>query len=214
MNQFLNDVAQKSMGPGRTHMQYQHRYERDSFAALSQAGNSALPDFAHRIHEERQQRAFNFQLRTSEDVNPKLGIPPNAPHPVLARIIKLRLADLDILSAHNAPYDMRLSVNIEFDMTKCGIDVQDLVVPPGADKDPQPARHKNRLSYSHLGYQVDLTQVTVEGGGEKKHELEVEVDAVRLREQALMLLNGRESAFEELVEGLLSNCSLLMRVGG
>ncbi|GAB7338429.1 hypothetical protein MBLNU457_4718t1 [Dothideomycetes sp. NU457] len=212
MNQFLNDVTGKSMGPGRTKMHYQHRYERDSFAPLSQAGNSALPEFAHRIHEERQQRAFNFQLRTSEDVNPKLGIPPNAPHPVLARIIKLRLADLDILSAFNAPYDMRLSVNIEFDMTKCGLDVQDLVVPPATEKDRQPVRHKNRLSYSHLGYQIDLTQVSVEGESEKKHELEVEVDAVRLREQALMLLSGRESAFEELVEGLLSDCRLLMRV--
>jgi len=212
MNQFLNDTTQKSMQPGRSHMQYLHRYELDSFAALSPAGNAALPEFAHRIQEERQQRAFNFKMRTSEDVNPKL--PPNTPHPVLARIVKLRLADLDILSPHNGLYDMRISVNIEFDMTKSGLNIADLVVPPEADKDPQRARHKNRLSYSHLGYQVDLTQVTVKGEEGKKHELEVEVDAVRLREQAHMLMNGRENAFEELVEGLLSNCSLLMRVGG
>lgn len=191
--------------PKRVPMKYLHRYERDSFVSLTPAGYNALPPIAKQYADPRK----SLRLRTTVDTK-------NPAHPVIARIVKIRLADLDIYSP-NTEYDCRISINIEVDFhTRTDIDASLLAAAaeePGPGKEKPQDRNKNRVSYSHLLYQVDLTQVT-ESDGRKIHELEVEIDGARLKEQILLLEQKRPNAFETVVKGLMDNVALLMKARG
>ena len=208
MNIYLNGCVQKSMQPPRVPSVYKHRYEKDSFSTLNAVGLATLPDVIKPLLSSNH----TTRLRTTIDVDPKRK--STADLPILARICKVRLADLDIYSPHTV-FDLRLSINIEVDLNnRDDIEPSLIVVPSEQEKDPQPARHKNRLSYKHCAYAIDLTQVTFEGSDKKTHEMEVEVDAVKLRQHASLLKEGRPNAYEQLVKGLVDNCVLLMRVKG
>jgi len=209
-------------------MSYRHRYELDTFANLSPAGLSILPQCAQeeipRLRAESR-RPLHLGLRTTFDANPKLKNASRDPNtfqpPVLARIVKIRLADIDILCPED-PFDVRISVNIEIDLNhRKDIDHSLIISQQNHDEkdkehENRPDRHKNRLSYVHSAYSIDLTQVTYNTAAQqehKTHELEVEVDAKLLREQAELLRKGQDNAFEALVEGLVGNVFLLVRVG-
>jgi polynucleotide 5'-triphosphatase len=60
-------------------------------------------------------------------------------------------------------------------------------------------------------YSVDLTQVKG-ADGRKIHELEIEVDAIKLREQAEREGAGQPSGFGDMVQGLVNNIFTLMSV--
>lgn len=68
----------------------------------------------------------------------------------IAKIIKVRVADLEILNP-GSPLDCRISINLEM---RYDGDLQDLVQTAGS-----PDRIKDRLSYKQSHYQVDLTQI-------------------------------------------------------
>ncbi|KAI4721897.1 mRNA triphosphatase CET1 [Aureobasidium sp. EXF-10727] len=199
LNEFLNQAVQESAAiPGRHRLDYKHRYEIDSFAQLSQAGLDALPRSAlNYLDPNRQPR-----LRTS--VNERA---PPGTDPVIARIVKIRLADLDI-SCPMSPFDCRISINIEVDMHRPGIDPK-AIVDGGETKFGE--RKKDRLSYTHSVYSVDLTQVKGTDG-RKIHELEIEVDAIKLREQAEREAAGQPNGFGDMVQGLVNNMFTLMSV--
>jgi hypothetical protein len=72
----------------------------------------------------------------------------------LARIIKVRVADLDVYSPRTL-FDWRISVNLEMNYEG---DVSDLV--ESTDSGRKGDRNKDRMSYTHQAYQIDLTQVT------------------------------------------------------
>ena len=73
---------------------------------------------------------------------------------VLAKIIKARVADLDLFFP-SLLLDCRISIN--FEMRFDG-DIENLVA--SGDGAQRPDRNKDRLSYKQSHYQVDLTQVT------------------------------------------------------
>ncbi|KAF2148755.1 mRNA triphosphatase CET1 [Myriangium duriaei CBS 260.36] len=211
-NNTINQFIKRSMEGPRVRMGYLHRYEVDSFAPLSQIGYSSLPDCAKKQLETHKPPG-PLRLRTTHDNNPKLR---GAPGPVLAQIVKLRLADRDIYCPSDA-FDVRISINIEIDFNgRTDVDPASLSVPQSDDRDPERAkqRFKNRLSYTHLTNSIDLTQVTYDasGQGDKTHELEVEVDTKALREQAQLLGGGRDNAFEALVEKFWYDTLTLVRV--
>ncbi|KAJ9626986.1 hypothetical protein H2203_003444 [Taxawa tesnikishii (nom. ined.)] len=205
MNRYLNGCFEVSKNhPGRVPMDYIHRYEHDSFATLSGAGYSLLPAAAKQHHNAARQR--DLKLRTTTDVNKK-----NPKSSVIARIVKIRLADMDIYCPTKA-YDCRISINIEVDLHQRQ-DIPDpsiLTLPPDPKKSAQPDRKKDRLSYKHLAYSIDLTQVTEPDTGAKTHELEVEVDAPELRRQMARVQQGQENAFEIMAKGFLDNVMVLM----
>ncbi|KAL1297903.1 hypothetical protein AAFC00_006418 [Neodothiora populina] len=203
MNDFLNNAAQKSMEPHRVKMGYKHRYERDSFAPLNQAGYEALPPSA----KAQLRPNHSLKLRTTVDTK----VPKGTPEPVLGRIVKIRLDDLDI-HCPRMDFDCRISVNVEVDLNNRPNVDPSLIVDALAADDPEraPDRFKDRLSYKHLAYSVDLTQVRG-AGGKKTHELEIEVDTTKLREEALRCVQGQDNAYETLVDGLLSNVLTLMK---
>lgn len=152
MNAFLNKTFAASQKPGghsvkphtkpRIPMSYIHSREIDTTYELSQAGIHSLPRSI--IHMLRSPHSKAKARVTTDQKTGKL----------LAKIIKVRLADLDVYSP-NTEYDFRISINLE---KRMGDNWHQLVQPRPQDV-AKVFRHKDRVSYSHLAYQIDLTQV-------------------------------------------------------
>ncbi|KAI0338881.1 mRNA capping enzyme [Trametopsis cervina] len=126
---------------------------------------------------------------------------------VVACMRKVRLGSLDIFCPKRAA-DWRISVNVE------------VPVPPPVGTATL-TRRKDRLSYSHEEFTIDLTQVTSQGGPNSKpevlHELEVE-----LTRPDYLLTTARQrgdanapeperSAFDELIRAFVNNARILVR---
>ncbi|KAF9077505.1 mRNA capping enzyme [Rhodocollybia butyracea] len=120
---------------------------------------------------------------------------------------KIRLGDLNIYSPkRNA--DWRVSVNLEVPVSH----------PVGT---PTHSRRKDRMSYSHEEFNIDLTQVTSTnpGGGtpEILHELEVEIarPALLLSTAAkrgdMSASEHERNAFDELIRAFVNNARILAR---
>jgi hypothetical protein len=84
---------------------------------------------------------------------------------VLGKIIKARVADLDI-HFPLLPMDCRISINLEMDWDGT-LEELEQIPNPGDNPD----RKKDRLSYTQGPYQIDLTQVTHDGLGVRSHSL-------------------------------------------
>lgn len=123
--------------PGRIPLSYAHKKERDSFYEVSP---SDLPPII------RQNLNPRHKPRVRVTVDQRTG-------EVLAKIVKCRVADLDIYSPRTC-VDWRVSVNLE--MSYDG-DISHLT--PADTGRGASDRNKDRMSYRHLAYQVDLTQV-------------------------------------------------------
>lgn len=126
---------------------------------------------------------------------------------VIATVKKIRLGNLDVYSPKRAA-DWRISVNVE-------VPVQH---PLGS---PTHSRRKDRISYSHEEFVVDLTQVTSYGAAgpqpEIIHELELEFANSRLL-AAAAARRGDESVselerstFDELIRAFVNNARILVR---
>jgi len=122
-------------------MSYVHTKECDAFYELSQAGHLGLPP-SIRAQLNPRHRA-KVRITTDQKTGREL-----------AKIIKARVADLDIYSPRTA-FDWRVSVNLEMNYDG---DMKDLVETTEGGK--RADRNKDRMSYRHLAYQIDLTQVT------------------------------------------------------
>ncbi|KNG82855.1 putative mRNA capping nucleoside-triphosphatase [Aspergillus nomiae NRRL 13137] len=197
MNNFLNEAVKMSMpqaNPGRIPLSYAHKKERDTFYEISP---SELPPVIRQNLNPRHKPKVRVTLdqRTGE---------------VLAKIVKCRIADLDVYSPRTC-VDWRISVNLE--MSYEG-DVSHLtVVDPGRGRGGE--RNKDRMSYRHLAYQIDLTQVAKsepQSKGEFEHELEVEISAAEIRRQGQLAMAGDpKNQYEELVKGFVDNIRILAR---
>lgn len=94
------------------------------------------------FYDEHLATGGTVHLRVTRDAITK-ELKPNG---VLA---KRRIADLNVYMPRY-PFDYRISINSEAPMPV-----------PSADKQPVFVREKDRLSYAHQRYNIDLTQVTV-----------------------------------------------------
>ena len=194
MNNFLNAATQDSHTKGRVPIIYEHLFQTDTFATLSQEGLANLPQSVKRHHKGRELR-----LRTSRD---------SRTGQILAHIVKVPLGDLHIQNPQE-PYDCRISMNLEVNFPT-DTDVTELIEPPSHDKPAPPERRKDRLSYKHLAYSIDLTKVE-SAGVAPKYELELEVDAGVLREQMARTMNKQDSAYSDIVAGFIDNATFLVR---
>lgn len=132
-------------GSKRIPLTYAHKKERDVFYEISA---SALPPvIQHNLHARHKPK-----VRVTSDQ--KTG-------EVLAKIVKCRLADLDVHSPRTC-LDWRVSVNLEMnyegDISEL-VAVSDNVNSGGIQEKKSIERNKDRMSYRHLAYQIDLTQV-------------------------------------------------------
>ncbi|SMY24385.1 unnamed protein product [Zymoseptoria tritici ST99CH_1A5] len=195
MNKYLNECLVTSREQkGRTPIDYKHIKEVDSFRTLSKYGIGLLPQCA--------QKRYRRELRLRTSVDQKTGR-------VTARIVKVKLAELQIHSPGES-YDCRISMNLEVNLDRPDIDLQQLTEEPTHEKPAQPDRVKDRLSYKHLAYSTDLTRVDTKGLS-PKYELELEVDANTLRHQKHLMQTGQENGYQAVVEGFMENLTLLMR---
>lgn len=219
MNEYLNQRAQDSYRSDRASkvpIQYKHRRERDTFYEIPRSMRKSLPP----IFQANSNPNHSLKLRVTHD---------EKTNEQLAKIIKTRVADLDIFLPRQE-VDCRISINLE--MTYTG-DIEDLVAMSGAQRSPD--RSKDRLSYTFSHYQFDLTQVTMADvrnpsptpsititntflttlkGTQrptKEHELEIELSTAALMEQGTRALNNQPHKYAELVQGLLDNIRVLAR---
>ncbi|EGE83142.2 mRNA capping nucleoside-triphosphatase [Blastomyces dermatitidis ATCC 18188] len=206
LNDFLNDIVKSSISqPGaRIPLTYAHKKERDTFYEIS---SSALPPIIqHHLNPRHKPK-----VRVTTDQ--RTGA-------VLARIIKCRIADLDVYSPRTC-LDWRISVNLEMNYEG---DIGELNLPgepsslsgPGAPRGG--ARSKDRMSYRHLAYQIDLTQVATSEDGSNnpqsdfEHELEIEISSAEVRRQGDLALAGDpKNQYEELIKGFVDNIRVLAR---
>ncbi|KAF7299126.1 mRNA-triPase domain-containing protein [Mycena indigotica] len=120
---------------------------------------------------------------------------------------KIRLGDLNVYSPKRAA-DWRISVSLEVPVTH----------PIGSATH---SRKKDRLSYSHEEFSIDLTQVTSSssptGAPELLHELEIEfarpdvLVAAAHRRGDPNLPELERSAFDELIRAFVNNARILVR---
>ncbi|PGH10300.1 hypothetical protein GX51_00057 [Blastomyces parvus] len=208
LNDFLNDTVKASISqPGtRIPLTYAHKKERDTFYEIS---SSALPPIIqHHLNPRHKPK-----VRVTTDQ--RTGA-------VLARIIKCRIADLDVYSPRTC-LDWRISVNLEMNYEG---DIGQLSLPdepsslsgPGAGAPRGGARSKDRMSYRHLAYQIDLTQVATSEDGSNnpqsdfEHELEIEISSAEVRRQGDLALAGDpKNQYEELIKGFVDNIRVLAR---
>jgi hypothetical protein len=142
MNNFLNEAVKASMpqaGLNRIPLSYAHKRERDTFYEVPP---QELPPLIQNYLNPRHKP----KIRVTTDQ--KTG-------EILAKIIKCRLADLDVYSPQTN-VDWRISVNIEMNYDR---DVRNFPIAGGGSQRPGGERIKDRMSYRHLAYQIDLTQV-------------------------------------------------------
>ena len=126
-------------------MAYVHTYENDTFYDMSQNGALSLPASIRKQIDPKNPRTIP-KIRVTH--NKKTG-------EEIAKIVKARVADIDVYSPRTA-FDWRVSVNVEMRIEG---DLRNLIE-PGATGKKGADRNKDRMSYRHLAYQIDLTQVT------------------------------------------------------
>lgn len=128
-------------------MNYLHTKERDTFHELPSHEVSSLPPLLLKLLRKK---------------TPKVRVTTDEKGKVINKIIKCRVADLNIYSPATA-FDWRVSVNLEMpytgdtDENRSGISDG-----KGDNRANRGERHKDRMSYRCLGgkFTVDLTQVT------------------------------------------------------
>ncbi|KAI1770293.1 mRNA triphosphatase CET1 [Hypoxylon cercidicola] len=210
LNGYLNEQVKGSFpqnprAMSRVQVHYVHRREIDRFYELPAQMRQRIPAAVSSLIQGSALKArVTYDQKTGK---------------VLAKIVKARVADMNIHFPH-LPLDCRISVNIELDWDGTVEEIERYQIP---NKERPPDRIKDRLSYKHGFYQIDLTQVTQgqpTSGGQppqphpaipKEHELEVELEARHLIEHGRMLMRKEPNRYEDLVDGLVNNMRLLAR---
>jgi hypothetical protein len=205
----------------RVPIRYKHRREIDKFFELPpHFRDQTLPPC---VTVPMQARGHAAKVRVTYD---------QKTNEVLAKIVKVRIADLN-MHIPSSPLDCRISINLEMDW---GGSIEELEqIAAQSTRPTPPNRNKDRLSYNHSHYQIDLTQVTVLGPHvscsrcvgvnqilltlpkqgahhpKKEHELEVELNPDALIDQGNRARNGQPNQYSELVDGFLNNIRVLAR---
>jgi hypothetical protein len=143
LNKFLNQCFQDSQPrPGapvtRIPMKYVHTKERDTFHELPPSQYALFPPSLKEVFLSGRGKP---RVRVTTDTKTEK---------VLHSIVKTRVADLNVYCPTSL-FDFRISVNIEFPWKG--------EIGPASDRQGK-ERSKDRMSYKHLCYQIDLTQVT------------------------------------------------------
>lgn len=122
-------------------------------------------------------------------------------------IRKMRLGDLEVYCPKQMA-DWRISVNLE------------VPVPPPLGTATH-SRRKDRLSYSHEEFTIDLTQVTSTMGANSKpeilHELELELArpeyllSTAMKRGDPSVSEHERSAFDELIRAFVNNARILVK---
>jgi hypothetical protein len=193
LNGFLNTCYQNSrQDPRRIPIDYDHRYESDQFYELNVDGIRALPPTITPFLDPRHRP----RVRITSDRD---TLKPTA------RIIKSRIADIEIYNPAT-DFDYRISISVESPWEGDNMHLIPL-------KEHGMERNKDRVSYRHVAYQIDLTQVSYPDGSKQQHELEVEISTEQVRLELANLKAQQPSNYERLIQGFIDNVRILCRKG-
>lgn len=162
LNDFLNHAIawnRQSIAKGdRLYpIEYAHPIEWDEYSELTAEGRAAVQHLAgwgnskHRVKVRR-----TFDKKTGD---------------MKAQIIKTRVADLEVFNPNDL-FDYRISISLE---TPWNGPDSHLMTNTELGSD----RLKDRLSYKHRDYQIDLTQIShgdTHKTGKHDHEVEIEIN--------------------------------------
>lgn len=201
MNEYLNELVRQNTAAGHVgtsnEIFYSHPKENDEFYELSEEGRNHLsPELHHWIMKGSHAKRRN-EIRVRRTVDKSSGA-------VTAQIIKTRIADINITCPQNQ-FDYRISISLETDWEG---DISWLT--PLAETR---GRNKDRMSYRHRMYQVDLTQVSHEDSRNLEHELEVEIATEFLQRELQRLRATGESSLYDVIHGLISNIRIFTKLG-
>ncbi|EST08917.2 mRNA capping enzyme, beta subunit, structural domain protein [Kalmanozyma brasiliensis GHG001] len=185
------------------------QYNRILNSLVSRSGESSYTGAKISYHRRKEIDYFHpapsGKVRVTRDAE-TLAIKPDG------IVQKQRIADLNIYCP-NRLFDYRISINVEKPADE-------------PTSEHVSIREKNRLSYAHQNFIVDLTQVTVpEKPQEPIHELEIEIKDVEQLMQAGAQAksnpasngsgpNGQEwTSFDDQVLIFLNNIRMLIRNG-
>ncbi|RMZ88668.1 hypothetical protein DV736_g4095, partial [Chaetothyriales sp. CBS 134916] len=214
LNSFLNDLTQTSFreahttNPSRDCIRAAHTVEVDEFLELNQQGARELgPGFDE--YTPPNGRAWKVRRTTNKRTGEQV-----------ACIIKTRIADLEVFCP-NCAFDYRISVNVEANWKGNPAHLIPVTSDTRAGGGRLEDRAKDRVSYRHLAYQIDLTQISHSNSDRKEHELEVEISVDEMRREIDKLLRTQrgEAAgdggerYERLVRGFINNVRVLCREG-
>ncbi|KAL2195018.1 CYTH-like domain-containing protein [Corynascus similis CBS 632.67] len=199
-----NKAANAALPRPRLPIDYRHRREIDKFFELpASVRDRVLPVC---VAKPIAARGHGVKVRVTYD---------QKTNNVIGKIVKARIADMS-LHFPGLPLDCRISVNLEMDWDGSVEELERMASSTG--RPSQPARMKDRLSYKHGCYQIDLTQVTQSPSGvsnaqrtEKEHELEVEIDPIPVIEQGRRAMEGQPHQYVDVVDGLVNNIRILAR---
>lgn len=173
---------------------YAHPRENDHFFELTEEGRNNIPPSV---------RDWIFSKPNRKDIKVRRTIDKETGQQSRT-IIKTRIEDMDIVSPRT-DFDFRISLSIESDCTEWLNDAWLKPIVYG--------RNKDRLSYRHMMYQIDLTQVSYDESTDKEHELEVEIATPVIRQELEKIKAGQPSNYENMIRGLVDNVRLLCRKG-
>lgn len=198
LNKWLNNTFQQASTPGRAPMTYDHPQETDTLYDLP---SQMLEHLHPQVKAAHLEGGKPLRVRVTRD---------NKTNEVTAKIIKLRMADLEIFCP-NDTFDIRISVSLETNISKTTWlhPVDDLQ--EHLDKGVAKPRSKDRVSFFHQGFRVDLTQVFSSATGNKTHELEIELKTDDLKGEAEKIGRKLSNEYEELVRVFLNNMRVVNR---
>lgn len=223
LNQYLNAEVTNCAGRAPHPSLPPHTYYPISYR------HTYITDHSYSASEEARQAGLSHaRRRVSTDT--KTG-------QVVAVVEKRKVGNMNVHSP-NSPFDWRISVNSEvpcefqdyrsLDIPWGGLATESsrprslscfgTGAPPGPHEKPTNIRRKDRLTYKHSLFQVDLTQVQVpsaSGSDAKIHELEIEVlHPTEFLYQGFEHQESRPSNWEEQLACIFNTVRLLNRNAG
>lgn len=136
----------------RVPVNYVHTREIDKFYRLPAGAQENLPPFLRHLLGQRR--------------DPSVRVTTDRAGKVVAKIVKAKVADLH-LSFPQCDLDCRISVNVEIQWEGPLEGLEQTTQDGAGFRGDKPDRHKDRLSYTHGNYKVDLTQVTQPDAGDQ-----------------------------------------------
>lgn len=191
-------MEERKTDPNRENIFFNHPKENDEFFELNEAGRTAMnPDLQNFIRK--------FPTRNRKEIRVRRTTNKNTGQ-LKESIIKTRIADKDIYNP-GCDFDYRISISLESQWNG----TPDQLIPM---REQNRGRQKDRMSYRHMMYQIDLTQVAYEYSSALEHELEVEIATEALRTEIAQLRGGNPShQYPDMIKGLIDNVRLLCRHG-
>lgn len=168
-------------------MHYAHTVEWDELYELNHDGKQSLQlllNWMPKGHTAKVRRTFDKQTQALK-----------------AQIIKTRVADLDIYNPNDS-FDYRISISLETPWD--GPDSHLIMT-----NEPQDDRMKDRLSYKHRDYQIDLTQISQPRKPQPDHEVEIEINNDSIMAALDAAKEGRPERYEKLLQGFMDNIRIL-----